>query len=229
MATKNWLDGTADWYTPADWTGGTIPASGDDVVITTGAPFLQTGDAAITVNSITLSATLQLNGTARLAVSGDLADAGTLVVDNGIFGGGGSSLAIGQILSNSGTVSIGNTGLATATTVTATGLSNTGTINLFGSATKLATLNILGPAPATLGNVNLFGDALLQFASGAVSGIAAGTTFSMSNDPTPSRSIPAASPTPPSATPALWRSTMPRRVAAFPATPGAAAWRSARS
>jgi hypothetical protein len=88
-------------------------------------------------------------------------------------------------LSNSGTVSIGNTGLTTATVVTATGLSNTGTINLTGSGTTQAALNILGPAPATLGNVNLFGDALLQFASGAVGGLATGTTFSLRNDPTP--------------------------------------------
>src|SRR5205823_3458227 len=51
-------------------------------------------------------------------------------------------------------VSIGNTALATATTVTATGLSNTGTINLTGSATKLATLNILGPA-GNAGTVNI--------------------------------------------------------------------------
>src|SRR6202008_2477131 len=72
-----------------------------------------------------------------------------------------------------------------ATTVTATGLSNTGTLNLEGSGTQRATLNILGLAPATLGNVNIYGNVLLEFASGAVSGIASDITFSLRNDPTP--------------------------------------------
>jgi len=36
-----------------------------------------------------------------------------------------------------------------------------------------------------LGNVNIYGDALLEFASGAVSSIASGATLSLRNDPTP--------------------------------------------
>ncbi len=148
----------------------------------------------ITIGSVTITSpgAWTLTGASTAAtLTGSLSNAGTLGVDNaapsGFFPGdpGGSSLAIGQTLNNSGTVGIGNTGLTTATTVTATGYSNTGTIDLTGSTTAQAALNILGPAPATLGNVNLFGDALLQFASGAVGGIASGTTFSLRNDPTP--------------------------------------------
>src|SRR5207244_863641 len=122
--------------------------------------------------------------------TGTFSNAGTLNVDNnsGSFDGG-SSLAIGSTLSNSGTVNIGNVNLGVSDTVTATGLVNTGTINLTGinnaSGTKQATLNILGPAPATLGNFNILGDALLEFASGAVTGIASGTTLSLRNDGTP--------------------------------------------
>jgi PEP-CTERM motif len=61
-------------------------------------------------------------------------------------------------LSNSGTVSIGNTGLTTATTVTATGLSNTGTINLAGNitanSTGRATVTVNGQA-SNAGTVNI--------------------------------------------------------------------------
>ncbi len=117
--------------------------------------------------------------------TGTFSNAGTLSVDSGVFGVGGSSLSIGSTLSNSGLVNIGDPNLGAATTVTATGLINTGTINLTGSATKLATLNILGPAPATLGNFNINGDVLLQFvAGGAVTSNAAGTTLLIRNDPT---------------------------------------------
>ena len=112
-------------------------------------------------------------------------------------------------------------GLTTATTVTATGLSNTSArYDLTGSATKLATLNILGPAPATLGNVNLFGDALLQIRQRSRGGTATGATLSLRNDPTPIWLNPGGVATPPSATPALWRSTKCRAVWQLPRRPG---------
>src|SRR5205085_246464 len=101
------------------------------------------------------------------------------------FGDGGSSLALGGTLSNSGSVNIGNSSLSKATTVTATGLVNSGTVNLAGNSTTRSALIVSGPAPATLGNFNIAGDALLQFSSGAVSSIAAGTSFSLRNDVTP--------------------------------------------
>ena len=75
-------------------------------------------------------------------------------------------------LTNTGTVGIGNSGLGTATTVTAKGLANTGTINLFGGTATRATLDINATAPATwTGSANLSGDALLEFASGMITAI----------------------------------------------------------
>src|SRR5205814_1813731 len=68
---------------------------------------------------------------------------------------------------------------------TATGLINTGSLVLRGSSTKLATVNILGSAPSRLGKIDIQGDVLLQFASGAVSGISLGDTLMLRNDPTP--------------------------------------------
>src|SRR5204863_305266 len=113
-----------------------------------------------------------------------LTNVGTFNLDSG-NGNGGSSLALGTTLTNSGTVNIGNPFLSSGTTVTATGLVNSGTVNLTGSSSsKQAALIVNGPAPATLGNFNILGDALLQFGSGAVGGIAAGTTFSLRNNAT---------------------------------------------
>ena len=49
------------------------------------------------------------------------------------YGGtGGSTLTIGGRLTNNGALDIGDTSLTKATTVTAAGLANTGTINLSG-------------------------------------------------------------------------------------------------
>ena len=84
-------------------------------------------------------------------------------------------------MTNNGDLDIGNSGLTTATTVTATGLSNAamGTISLTGDTAK-ATLDITGAAPATLaGFYYLQGDALLEFGSGHITAIAANSELSI--------------------------------------------------
>src|SRR5258707_796845 len=79
---------------------------------------------------------------------------------------------IGATLSNSSVVNIGNTGLSKATMVTATRPANAGLMRLEFSRVALGSLNIQGAAPALTGNINILGNALLEFASGAVGGIA---------------------------------------------------------
>lgn len=188
VAEIHWLDSNGNWTTKADWTGGMVPGPTDEAVIDAAGSYTVSVTATIDVDSIEIldaSAVLSISDVAGNQVgAGGVTNNGTLDVDAD-SGEGGSTLAIGATLSNSGTVNIGNTGLSKATTVTATGLSNTGTVDLTGSTTTQATLDITGAAPAALGNVNIYGDALLEFASGAVGGIAAGTTFSLRNDPTP--------------------------------------------
>ncbi len=182
--TCSWNDATANWTTVAGWSNcnSTFPNNGAgntyNATISTGDPTLTT---AITIESVTInspgawslsgsgaSATLTGNvsstGTVGLrndtavTIIGGFSNAGTLNVDNSNngfgTGDGGSSLALGSILSNSGAVNIGNSILSAATTVTATGLANTSTINLTGSTTKLATLNITGSA-GNSGTVNV--------------------------------------------------------------------------
>ncbi len=66
--------------------------------------------------------------------------------------------------------------------MSAAALSNAGTIDLFGNTTpgttNQATMLIAGAAPSSLtGTYNLSGDALLQFGSGAITGIAGGAVL----------------------------------------------------
>jgi hypothetical protein len=57
MATKTWNGATADWYTNSggDWTPVGDPGSGDAVVTNSGEPELLSGDAAISVASISIT------------------------------------------------------------------------------------------------------------------------------------------------------------------------------
>jgi hypothetical protein len=174
MAMKNWLDGTADWYTPADWNGGTLPGPTDDIVINTGAPFLQSGDGAVTVNSIMVgaSATFQLAGNSALTITGDFANSGALDVDINGFDGG-ASLTIGGTLTNTKTVQIGpnNATLGADIVVTAAKLVNPGTISLFGCAAHVAKLTVNGTA-TSLGAVNIGAFANFTVSRAGVSQIA---------------------------------------------------------
>ena len=81
---------------------------------------------------------------------------------------------------NSNGVDVGNTGITSADTLTvngAGGLSNTGEINIEGSATVQATLNVadaaagFGTAGVETGTVFLENDALLEFKSGQITTI----------------------------------------------------------
>jgi fibronectin-binding autotransporter adhesin len=90
------------------------------------------------------------------------------------FGAGGSSFTIGgAALTNGGTFNVGNSFITAASQVVVQNLSNTGTINITGGAAPARFL-IGSAAPATLtGQFNLFGDALLRYASGAITKIGA--------------------------------------------------------
>ena len=118
--------------------------------------------------------------TSNVSVSGN----GLIQLDGpNVGGGGGSSLTIGGTLTNSSTngngVSVGNTGISSADTLTVNGtggLSNgsSSEINIEGSATVQATLNVanaaagFGTAGVETGTVFLENDALLEFKSGQI-------------------------------------------------------------
>ncbi len=104
---------------------------------------------------------------------------------------GGSSLNIGGALDNSGTLSIGpsNNTLTANSTVDVASIANFigttfGTIDIYGSSTAEATVDDaaaagLGAANTLIGNVNLSGDALLEFASGEITTIDSNSELSL--------------------------------------------------
>jgi hypothetical protein len=188
MATKTWIDGTDNWNNPIDWSPTGVPGTGDDAVIPFGTVSLTT---PVTVGSISLT-----NASASLgiadpggtdAVTGNFNNSGTVNVDYRTSStstpmGGGSTLTIGGMLTNanSGIFNIGYGNIAAATTVTAAGLSNAGTINLTGSGSVQATLDITDPAPTTLtGSLSLYQSTLVAFGSGSITGIASGATLAI--------------------------------------------------
>src|SRR5579871_4485283 len=157
--------------------GGTLTNKGDVYI-----GYYGSNSAATTVSAAAVanSGFLDLysgNAAASLSVTGAFGNSGTVEVDYG--GNGGSTLKIGGTLTNSGYFYIGYTSLTKPTLVTAASLANTGYIELMGGAAA-ATLDITGVAPTTLGgNVYVLGDALFEFGSGAVTGIASGAALTV--------------------------------------------------
>ncbi len=200
MATDFW-NGTGDWSTDnTAWSDHNPPGSTEDAEIQTGTAnlTLATTIADLQVDAGAILAPLSgadLTATGTAAVAGEVAmsagasastGGGLSITGNGVVwldspfnnGGGGSSLAVGGTLTVSSTngnaLYIGATNIGAGDTVTATGLVNTGAIQIVGSGTIQSTLDITsGPAGfGTLGvetgSVALTNDALLEFASGQI-------------------------------------------------------------
>ena len=114
----------------------------------------------------------------QLGVSGDLTNSGTVNVGTGFNRDGGSTLTISGNLVNSGTLNI-HDDTANATVVTASALSNTGTINLvgdeFGGGTGNAELNVNGAA-STSGAISIGSHAELSVTGGNAYTQTGGTT-----------------------------------------------------
>ncbi len=154
MTAVFWNGANGNWVTnPTDWSTGNDPAPGDDVTIAAGGSYtVSIVSSSVSVNSLTIS-----DPSAVLAID-------TI--------GGNSRVALTGSLSNSGRIEIGNSTLSQATMVSVVGFSNTGEIDLTGSASVQASLLVEPAAPATLsGKFFLTGDALLAFESGAITAI----------------------------------------------------------
>jgi fibronectin-binding autotransporter adhesin len=117
-------------------------------------------------------------GETSLTTTAGLTNSGTLDVD---ILGTDSALTIGGVLANTGSVNIGTLGEGlSATTVTARGLVNTGSVTLGAYSGPGATLDVTGAAPSTAtGSTLIAGDGVLEFASGEITAIGAGATFGM--------------------------------------------------
>ena len=129
---------------------------------------LGSNSALTKLASILAGATFELENKAAVSTTDALVNDGNVYLDsNG--GDGGSSLTLTGALTNSGSLSIGNTTLSASDKVTAASLDNTGSIVLVGSSTKQALLDVTGGAGAGVlgGNIELSGDSAIEFASEA--------------------------------------------------------------
>ena len=191
MAIDYWTDSVGFWDDPSNWSAG-VPTASSDVHIDQGAPVVRTSFG--TVTGITNLATLSFftgggfNAGAN-SVTGNVGNSGTLDLDP-YQNEGGSSLTIGGTLTNHGTINIGPYRLGSygtlsaASTITAASLNNLGTIDLFGSTTAEATLDVgsaagFGAAGVLTGDLNLGYDALVEFASGQITTIAPHSELSL--------------------------------------------------
>src|ERR1700733_7174101 len=141
----SWKNATSgNWTTANDWSTGAVPGAADDATLDLTSGYTVTITTPIIVNSISIadsSATLSVNDPGHtISITGNPLAGGSLDVDaNG--GQGGTSLSIGGTLGSSNFIAIGNSSLSAATLVSAAALSDSGTIQITGSAGDQATLD----------------------------------------------------------------------------------------
>ena len=170
LATVEWIGGSGDWNTAANWLDATnltnhVPLAIDDVVINAGVTVTHSsGDQ--TVLSIQSDASLAVSG-GNLTVNGNLTNAGNIQIQGGTLTLSGTDWSNVETVSiNSGTLNLGGSfataGIGTITrsggAVNITGtLNNTGTLALDDTtgSWQLAGGTILGGTVSTAGSAKL--------------------------------------------------------------------------
>ena len=203
------ISGKASFGGGAGVLEGTVSLSGD-ALVTFGSGEIKTIDGTLSMfgssaaiddkggsqnsplqpTSIGTSSTFDLED-ASLTTTGALTNQGYLYLDNS-YGDGGSTLSVGQTLVNEGRLWIGalNGDLSANSTVTATGVNNTGgSIVLEGNGSNQALLDVttgsasLGTTAGELaGIVTLESNSAIAFASGALTTIELGGEFNLYGD-----------------------------------------------
>jgi hypothetical protein len=123
--TVTWVGGTGDWGTASGWDSGSVPGSGDDVVIPAGGTVTYSGTGG-PVHGLSVAGSLELSGS--LTVSAAVAvSAGSLTIDTG------AALSAANFTQSGGTTT-GNGSLSVSGTVRVDG----GSMSVVGSSTTLA-------------------------------------------------------------------------------------------
>jgi fibronectin-binding autotransporter adhesin len=162
---------------------GTI-ASG--VTLLLDGPDAHVSDAGATTTDSALTGLTENDGTLRIvngasvAIAGNLDNVGSLLLDGDTYTGeGGSILTVAGTLTNSGGISFGPPfgNLTANDTLSVGALAGTASVGLFGSASQ-ANFLVAAAAPATLNyNLSLYGDPLMQFATGEIGTIASAVSL----------------------------------------------------
>jgi hypothetical protein len=124
--------------------GAHLGLNGNEAFVEDGTS-LGSNSALAGLASIGLGASLSLHDEAAVSTDGALVNDGHIRLDVDA-GNGGSSLTLAGALTNSGSLSIGNTTLSASDEVTAASLDNTGKIYLRGSGANQALLDVIGSA-----------------------------------------------------------------------------------
>ena len=158
---------------------GTVSLVGANAFIgTTGSPASNSGLSNLASNN----GNFELSYGATATTSTGLSNTDFVGVDGqgALYGGGGSTLNIGGVLTNSDRVDVGNNGMSGAATLTATGLANSGgTINVQGAGSNLASVTLTNGVGNWTGTLNLdtagsLGDALFVNGGTGITSIASG-------------------------------------------------------
>ncbi|HEY1707953.1 MAG TPA: hypothetical protein VGG10_06790 [Rhizomicrobium sp.] len=192
------IDGTQAFIADAAKTASNSALAG--LTSNTGTLSLSDGATiAKTIASFDNSGRLSLVHQETFHVAGDFQNTGTFIVDRGspIDGSEGQSVVtVDGTMTNSGKLLVGDKtfGLTGDTTIDLAHLTSTGTIDIASTQSEFvgslqvqyqATVDDLNDAaPQTLaaGTIELYGNALLEYASGGIAHIAKGATLSLTGD-----------------------------------------------
>jgi hypothetical protein len=182
MTVSTWTGAiSSNWAKPGNWSPAGIPGAASDVVINSGDPVAKASIG--TVHSIDSSGDLFFESADANTVTTSLDNSGHLYVDHK-GGEGGTSLNIGETLTNSDYLAIGSATLSKSDMMTAASLDNTGLIYLTGSGANQALLDVtgsagFGTAGVLSGYVQLAGDSAVEFLNGQISTIAIGSQLTL--------------------------------------------------
>ena len=162
-----------------DGSGATIVSGATSAlaqIATNNGSLTLTGEGPLEAGGATLTTTTGTNFTNQ----------GTFSVD-AFSSDGDSVVKLGGVFYNNGTTYIGVNSLVAPTSVTATGLVNSGSLFVEGDASNgtksSALLSVTGAAAATLtGDVRVGGDAQIQYASGEITSIGYGSSLELDGD-----------------------------------------------
>ena len=165
IPSASWIGGTsADWNVASNWCGGVLPTSATDVVIPAGIlfdPIISSATVALCRNlTISSGATLTVNSTRQIDVSGNLTNNGTLTVTGTInFNGSTTQTVSGSGFGSYTSVTVNNNSGATpALTIPSTGLNITTLLTLTAGKINLAGANLtIGTAAASAGSLTYAG------------------------------------------------------------------------